>query len=269
MIKPTDTIFVIHNFNMVPNDLLKYCENYVLYDASTEPGITDRLEEEGIKYTKIQNTGHNLTTYFNYFADHYDSLPEFMCLLKGNILGRYCSAEFFQRVYTNKYFTYLYEDKNVILKHDINFLAMENMYLEKNDSWYVGSPDHPHRYFDNFNRLLQFVYQDAPVPEYCIFAPGGCYIISREQVLKNSREFYMNLNKIMSYGLEPNFPSEAHQIERMMPVIFSANYKVNPWMNNEIEFDKKIEAERLITIENDAKRNRGQLRKFIDRILEK
>ena len=73
----------------------------------------------------------------------------------------------------------------------------------------------------------------------------------------------------MSYGLEPNFPSEAHQIERMMPVIFSANYKVNPWMNNEIEFDKKIEAERLITIENDAKRNRGQLRKFIDRILEK
>ena len=40
-------------------------------------------------------------------------------------------------------------------------------------------------------------------------------------------------------------------------------------MNNEIEFDKKIEAERLITIENDAKRNRGQLRKFIDRILEK
>ena len=119
MIKPTDTIFVIHNFNMVPNDLLKYCENYVLYDASTEPGITDRLEEEGIKYTKIQNTGHNLTTYFNYFADHYDSLPEFMCLLKGNILGRHCSAEFFQRVYTNKYFTYLYEDKNVILKHDI------------------------------------------------------------------------------------------------------------------------------------------------------
>ena len=163
---------------MVPNDLLKYCENYVLYDASTEPGITDRLEEEGIKYTKIQNTGHNLTTYFNYFADHYDSLPEFMCLLKGNILGRHCSAEFFQRVYTNKYFTYLYEDKNVILKHDINFLAMENMYLEKNDSWYVGSPDHPHRYFDNFNRLLQFVYQDAPVPEYCILPFEDLYPMS-------------------------------------------------------------------------------------------
>ena len=269
MIKPTDTMFVIHNFNMVPNDLLMYCENYVLYDASTEPGIADKLEEQGIKYTRIQNTGHNLTTYFNYFSDHYDSLPEFMCLLKGNILGRHCSTEFFQRVYANKYFTYLYEDKNVILKHDVNFLAMENMYLEMNDSWYVGSPDHPHKYFDNFNRLLRFIYQDAPVPEYCIFAPGGCYIISREQVLKNSKEFYINLNKIMSYGLKPNFPSEAHQIERMMPVIFSANYKVNSWMNNECEFDKKIEDERLITIENDVKRNRGRLRKFVDRILEK
>lgn len=267
MMRPTDTVFVIHNFNTVPEKLLAYCENYMLYDASTEPDTAGKLERAGIKYTKIQNTGHNLTTYFGYFADNYDSLPDFMCLLKGNIIGRHCSEEFFGRVYANKYFTFLYEDKDVVLKHDVNFLAMENVYMEMNNSWYVGSPDHPHKYFDSFNRLLKFVYENPPLPEFCMFAPGGCYIVSKEQVLKNSREFYVNLNKIMSYGMDPSFPSEAHQVERMLPVIFTANYKVNPWMNDEDMFDERLEAERLVTAENDLKRGRGRIWKLIDRIM--
>ena len=127
----------------------------------------------------------------------------------------------FSRVYTNKYFTYLYEDKNVILKHDINFLAMENMYLEK---MIPGMLDRQIIHTDILIISTDCcnLYTKMRLFQNIVYLRrGGCYIISREQVLKNSREFYMNLNKIMSYGLEPNFPSEAHQIERMMPVFFS------------------------------------------------
>lgn len=44
----------------------------------------------------------------------------------------------------------------------------------------------------------------------------------------------------MTYGLNPNFPVEAHMIERIMPIIFEANYKVNSWMNQESDFDQKL-----------------------------
>ena len=79
----------------------------------------------------VENTGHNITSYFSYFAEHYDSLPEVLCLLKGNMIGRHCSMEFFQQVCQNKSFTFLYEEKqywdkysNVCLFHSYYFLPV-------------------------------------------------------------------------------------------------------------------------------------------------
>lgn len=258
MIAPTDTFFVVDNFNTVPIDILKYCKDYIVYDASVDESIPSQLEAAGVKFIKIKRTGHNITTYFRYFTENYDNLPDFMCLTKGHMIGRHCSREFFDRVYNNKYFTYLYEDKSVLLKPNVCSLSMENMYLEKNNSWYVSSREHPHRYFDNYNRLLKFIYVNPIIPEYCLFAPGGCYIVEKAQVLKHSRAFYNNLNKIMSYDLDPNFPSEAHQIERMLPIIFTANYAVNEWMNDESEFERRIEIEREKTLENDRLREKRE-----------
>ena len=253
--KKTDTFFVIDNYNTVPTELLEYCKSYKLYDASIDENIPKKLSEHGIEYEKIPRTGHNISTYFKFFADYYEMLPEWLCLTKGHMIGRHCSKEFFESVYDNKYFTYLFSSDNEI-DSEVAFLSMNNMYLEKNDSWkmYISSPNHPHKYFDDYNRLLKFIYQNPIVPRYCQFAPGGCYIISKEQVLKHTKEFYINLNKIMSYGLKPNFPSEAHQIERMLPIIFCANYIENEWMNDEEAFDKKIKEEEIITIRNDKAR---------------
>ena len=170
--KKTDTFFVIHNFNTVPENLLAYCENYIIYDASTDRNVTEELERKGYRYVHVENTGHNITSYFSYFADHYGELPEYLCLCKGNMLGRHCSEEYFGRVYDNKYFTYLYEYKNILDKlrqqgigtgkgkeegEPIECLVSESRYLEENTSWYVESPNHPHRYFDEYNSLLYFV----------------------------------------------------------------------------------------------------------------
>lgn len=256
--RKTDTFFVIDNFNTVPTEIISYCNNYIVYDASTDDSIPEQLRDNGIFFKKIPRTGHNISTYFRFFIEFYDRLPSVMCLTKGHMIGRHCSKEFFERVYDNKYFTYLYEDKVVKLKKGVNFLAMENMYLERNNSWYVSSDQHPHVYFDNFNRLLHFIYKNPVVPEYCVFSPGACYIITKDQVLKHSKEFYANLNKIMTYGLQPNFPSEAHQIERMLPIIFTANYTENEWMNDELRFEEKLKLERNITTQNEAaKKKKG------------
>ncbi|NLL77120.1 MAG: DUF3431 domain-containing protein [Clostridiales bacterium] len=251
--KKTDNFFLIHNFNTVPEEILEYCENYLIVDASTEADIEPRLRAQKLHYVHIDNTGHNITTYFDYFADHYEDLPEVICLCKGNMLGRHCSKEYFERVYDNKYFTYLYEDRGSRDRFSkvtaanprtetssISSLISESQYIEENTSWYVDSPNHPHRYFDNFDELLTFIYKDPVIPRYCLFSPGACYIVRREQIKKHSPLFYRNLNKIMNYGLNPNFPSEAHMVERMLPVIFEAAYAENQWMNDERAFDEKL-----------------------------
>ena len=205
-----------------------------------------------INVIDIENTGHNITTYFSYFDEHYDNLPEVICLLKGNMIGRHCSREFFEQVYDNKTFTFLYDEKqywNRFSKYNENkekneigstFLAMENVYVEKNNSWYVDSPNHPKKYFNDVDDLLRFIYKEPMIPQYCMFSPGACFIVRREQILKHSREFYRNLNKIMNYAMDPSFPSEAHQIERILPIIFTSLCEVNDWMNDEVAFEAKL-----------------------------
>lgn len=250
--KKTDNFFLIHNFNTIPTDLIELCNDYIIYDCSGNQEVKTKLHQMNLSIKDVENTGHNITSYFSYFAEYYDSLPEVLCLLKGNMIGRHCSMDFFQQVYQNKSFTFLYEEKQYwdkYSKYNENkeqnvlgdaFLAMENMYIEKNNSWYVQSPNHPKKYFNDVDDLMRFIYQNPMIPQYFAFSPGACYIVRREQIQMHSKAFYWNLNKLMNYGLDPGFPSEAHQIERLLPILLTSHSEVNAWMNDEAAFEKKL-----------------------------
>lgn len=262
--------FVVHNFHTVPERLLSYAKDYVLFDATADDdGATRRkLEEAGISYVPVSNTGHNITTYFNWFAEQYEQLPEVFALLKGNILGRHCSEEYFARVCHNTWFTYLYEDKDgrqtygkqegrASTQPGVAFYATESQFIEVNNSWYATSDNHPHRYFDSYDELLQFIYKDPVLPKYCLFSPGACYIVRKEQVQMHSPSFYRNLVKLMDYGIAPHFPSEAHQIERMLPTIFEMRYETNSWMDDEEAFDRELEKRKKIMEEKEMKKQQA------------
>lgn len=250
--KKTDNFFVIHNFNTVPIQLLEYCNDYVIYDCSTDNAVKEQLRSMDLNLKEVENVGHNITSYFSFFAENRDNLPEVMCLLKGNMIGRHCSKEFFDQVYDNKSFTFLYDEKQYwdrFSKYNADgeknppgntFIAMENVYVEKNDSWYTSSPNHPKKYFNDTDDLLRFIYKNPMIPQYFMFASGACYIVRREQILRHSREFYLNLNKIMNYGMNPGFPSEAHQIERILPILFNSLLEVQDYMNDETEFEARL-----------------------------
>ena len=250
--KQTNNFFVIHNFNTIPTELIGLCEEYLIYDCSSNQDIKHKLHAMNLNIKDVENTGHNITSYFSFFDEYYDKLPDVICLLKGNMIGRHCSKEFFEKIYDNKSFTFIYDEKqywdkfskynNDKQKNEIGntFLAMENVYVEKNDSWYVNSENHPKKYFNDVDDLLRFIYKNPMIPQYCMFSPGACFIVRKEQVLRHSREFYRNLNKIMNYGMSPGFPSEAHQIERILPIIFTSLCEENEWMNNEEAFEKKL-----------------------------
>ncbi|WP_022756597.1 DUF3431 domain-containing protein [Butyrivibrio fibrisolvens] len=242
----TDTFFLIHNYNSDPKELLEYCKDYLIIDCSDDSKTPDILKSSGYNYITLPNTGQNITSYFHFFIDNYDSLPDHIALLKGHIIGRHVSKDYFDRVYDNKWFTYLYQEQNMWAKYgkggdenSIASLLSEDGYLELNNSWYMNQ-NHEYRYFYNIDDFYRFVYTDPVIPRYCTFSPGGCYIVSREQILKNSKTFYKNLNKLMEYKKEVNFPAEAFLIERLLPWIFTSRLKTNPWMEDEEEFDDML-----------------------------
>ncbi len=234
-LKKTDTFFIISNYNTDPERYLQYCNDYHIYDQSTDADIKERLNRKYGKISFVKNTGHNISDYFRYFIDNYDSLPEHMMLAKGNMIGRHVSQKFFEKIYTNKFYTFLYNDRENANKPGISHQLYDGAFLEINNSWYV--PAKTHKYFTNFNDLLVFIFRDPIIPEWLLFSPGACYIVSREQVRKYPKVFYENLNYLAGYTY---FPSEAHQLERMLHIIFSANYEINEHMLDFAIFMNKI-----------------------------
>lgn len=238
--KKADTFFIISNYNTDPEIYLKYCQDYHIYDQSSDIKIRERLKAKYTKISFVENTGHNISNYFRYFIDNYDHLPAHMMLAKGNMIGRHITQEFFDRVYDNKYYTFLYNDRGNADKCGVAYQLYDGAFLEVNNSWYALTK--VHKYFTNFNDLLVFIFKDPIIPQWLLFSPGACYIISREQVKKHPKIFYENLKFLVSYTY---FPSEAYQIERMLHIIFSSNYKLNDWMFNREAFKERIEQPRL------------------------
>ncbi|MDP1864010.1 MAG: DUF3431 domain-containing protein [Thiobacillus sp.] len=234
--KKTDTFFIISNYNTDPGKYLSYCEDYLIYDQSPDLELREKLKSKYEKISFVENTGHNISDYFRFFIDRYDDLPPHMMLAKGNMIGRHISQEFFDRVYANKFYTFLYDDRRYADKLGVAYQLYDGALLEINNSWYALTK--VHKYFHNFNDLLTFVFKNPIIPKWVLFSPGACYIISREQVKKYPKVFYENLMDIVSYTY---FPSEAYQVERMMHIIFGANYELNEWMLDRDVFKEKIE----------------------------
>jgi len=234
----TDNFFVISNNNYDPRHLLEYCQDYIIYDQSGKQEYKEIFA--GTKVVHARHTGHNISDYFTFFIDRYDDLPETMNLIKGNIFPRHLSQSFFERQYENKYYTFLFEDIHCRESRTRGyFLFSENQYLEINNSWYIKH--HPHWYFQNFDELLRFIYKNPIIPRYNLFAPGACYVVTQQQIRHNSQQFYQNLSQLMCYTLPVNpFPSEAHQIERMNHLIYTATYDVHDYMNSEEAFSMAL-----------------------------
>lgn len=240
-LKKTDTFFIISNYNTDPERYLQYCTNYLIYDQSPDSAIREKLKAKYEKISFVQNTGHNISDYFRFFVDYYDSLPEWMMLAKGNMIERHVTQEYFEKVYANKYYTFLYNAPGAKDKPWVAYNIYEGALLEINNSWYV--PFRTHKYFSGYTDLLRFVFKDPVVPEWLLFSPGACYIVSATQVRKYPKEFYQNLGFLVSYTY---FPSEAHQVERMMHLIFGANYEMAPHMGNPSLFHSKLDAQAQI-----------------------
>lgn len=157
------------------------------------------------------NVGYNISTMLTYILDNYDHLPEVCVFVKDNLLARHITKEEFDSVANNKVFTPLLT-KNHVTDGIINRYK-DGIYEERNDSWYFNS--YPNKYFSCYREFANQM--GLPNPEYLAFAPGGNYIVPRENILKRSKEFYKELLDYVSWS---QINAESHCAERALYTIW-------------------------------------------------
>lgn len=153
------------------------------------------------------NVGYNIYDILTFITENYDELPDVCVFVKDNVLERHITKEEFDKVVHNKTFTPILTQNH---KTDgvINYYK-DGLYYERNDSWYLNS--YTNKYFKSYKEFADEI--GLPSPDYLGFAPGGCYIVPKENILKRSEAFY---KKLLGYITYTQLPAEAHLIERSL-----------------------------------------------------
>ncbi len=219
--KIKNNFLVISNYN---NDLRwvpEYTDNYLIYDRSENATMPETVDLK--KVIKSPNVGYNLYDYFTFIIDNYNNLPECTIFAKGNTSPRHVTKEYLDRIINNDFFTPIEDYKMHKTYWPVCFTAADGGFCEINNSWYMKY--HPVKYFQNYNDFMRFFFKDAPEPRYTRFAPGGNYIVPKENILKLPKLFYENLRTIISHC---PLPGEAHLIERALHALWTCNFELRP-----------------------------------------
>ena len=78
--------------------------------------------------------GYNIYDYLTFIINNYECLPEVIVFIKGNILDRHVSREYFNRIIDNNYFTSI-EDW---LTHKELKLNSKNYFISSDGGWVKG-----------------------------------------------------------------------------------------------------------------------------------
>jgi len=156
---------------------------------------------------KDLNVGYNIYDYMDFITNNYDKLDDLVLFTKGNMLKRHITQDEWDKIKDNKTFTPIltqgHETDGVI-----NYYK-DGLYYEVNNSWYINS--YESKYYKTYGDFAKDF--NLPNPDYLGFAPGGCYIVPRENILKRDILFYEKLKALVSWT---QLPAEAHMIERSL-----------------------------------------------------
>lgn len=241
--------FCISSYNNNLDWLKSFNNPHLIYDKTWNGGYLDNdsklkippsnLKERYPEFNIIQGTyfGYNITDYLTYIIDNFSRLPEFVVFMKGNTIGRHVREETFRKICNNKYFTCIEDHKlfnlnQKSIKKGNAMISCDGGWLEKNTSWYLRHHKHPIKFFLSYNDFLSFCFKDPIFPDFIRFPPGGCYIVSKHQILKYDLIFYRNLKLFSEHS---RVPGEGQLLERALFTIWNCNFKVSSNMKKLID----------------------------------
>ena len=148
----------------------------------------------------------------DYIVNNYDNLPDIVLFGKDNMLERHITKIEFDECLKKDGLVPLLTQGHIT--DGENAFYMNGMYYEKNNSWYLYS--YPNKYYKEYKDFANEF--SLPNTNYLPFAPGGCYIVPKRNILKHSKDFYVKLKELVSWH---QTPAEAHLIERSLYNIWS------------------------------------------------
>jgi Protein of unknown function (DUF3431) len=195
--------WVVNNYNNNFEWVKKYTDNYLICDRSDSN--LPKKDDPNIKLEP--NLGYNIYSYMSFIIDNYDNLPDYTAFIKANILERHISKDEFDIAIQKRELTPLCTQNHKV-DGRISYYK-DGVYHEKNNSWYFA--EYPYKYFRSYPEFADIM--GLPCPDYLPFAPGGCYIVPKENILKRSKEFYQKLLEFCSWS---QINAESHTIERSL-----------------------------------------------------
>ena len=149
----------------------------------------------------LNNVGREGHTYYKYICDNYENLSNYTIFLQGRPFDHSPNILFNLNKYIN----------NKELSIDFEFLSEEIHYssLDLECSKY--------RECQNIHKNWKRVFGESLNNQQCIFGAGAQFIVSKKKILKNTKEFYENIMKMLDYDIDP---LEGYDIERFHKYIF-------------------------------------------------
>lgn len=195
-------------------------QNITIYDRSDNPRDWSHLG----KFYLSPNVGENIYDIFRFIIENYNNLPDITIFMKGNMIisetcGEYYYATLEQIKKAFKVNTFYTIER---YHGQCNYPRVnDGMYMEPNDNAFTHT-GMERKYYNTYNEFLEDNFIDPFFPDYIRFAPGGNYVVPKQNILSYSKQFYQKLQSYVSYTI---VPLEAHILERALYTLWTCNYQ--------------------------------------------
>lgn len=178
----------------------RYNEDVEWTKEFPDVNIYNKGEEVEVETIKLENVGREGHTYYRYICDNYENLEDYTIFLQGNPFDHSPDIMEEIRMYMKK--------RNL----NINYANLSAKVLRSNIS---GC-----RYHDGIpmKEVYEKLFNEKKESLEIQFGVGAQFIVSRNQILKRSKEFYMKIVEMLGYDKDP---IEGYVIERFHKLIFS------------------------------------------------
>lgn len=173
----------------------KQFPNVIIYNKGEPLNVDNELF--------LENVGREGHTYYKYICDNYDTLDDYTVFLQGNPFDH---------------------SPNIIanLNNLINNTNLHIGFVYLSELMYATTLEQEKYAFGdlfiNIENIYEKIFGIRGVPDkQFVFGAGAQFVVSKNNILKNPKEFYENIVKILEYS---DNPIEGHFVERFHKLIF-------------------------------------------------
>jgi hypothetical protein len=142
-----------------------YLKDETRYDSIVEDFANCKVEV-------LPNIGRESQTYVHHISKYYDSLEDYICFIQGHPFDHCTNFEEILQNYTNK-----------------DYLALSDSILKSD---YHGFPHHGNL---KVGEIYNYI-TEKQHPEYFFFFPGAQFIVCKNYIQNNKKEFYEQIDNL-------------------------------------------------------------------------